>query len=55
MGSVFLMLSSENYTLPQPKEPGFFKNEGPFEVDSLSGKMESSSTSEITITLLEPR
>ena len=55
MASVILMLSSENYTLPQPKKPGFFKNEGPLEVDSSSGKMVSSSTSEITITSWGPR
>ena len=54
MASVILMLSSENL-LPQPKEPGFFKDKSPFEVDSSPSKIASSSTGEITITLLEPR
>ncbi|KAM3755253.1 hypothetical protein ACB098_02G026900 [Castanea mollissima] len=54
ISSVVLMLGSES-ALPQPKQPGFFlekdSNEGRF----LTSKHESSSTNEITITLLEAR
>ena len=56
MASVFMMLSSENYTLLQPKEPGFFKDKCPFEVESSSNKTASSSSNcEITMSLPEPR
>ncbi|XP_031281337.1 G-type lectin S-receptor-like serine/threonine-protein kinase At4g27290 [Pistacia vera] len=54
MSSVVVMLGSEN-ELPQPKQPGFLmdrKSQGP---DSSLGKPESSSTNEITISLLEAR
>jgi hypothetical protein len=54
MSSVVVILGSES-TLPQPKKPGFFlekdSNEGP----GFSSKHESSSTNEITITILEAR
>ncbi|KDP38990.1 hypothetical protein JCGZ_00747 [Jatropha curcas] len=54
VASVVLMLGSEN-ALPQPKQPGYFKDRGPAESDSTSGKQDSSSTNEMTISLLEPR
>jgi hypothetical protein len=47
MTSVVVMLSSEN-TLPKPKEPGFLIKK--FSVDG-----ESSSTNEITISLIDAR
>uniref|UniRef100_A0A2N9FCL3 non-specific serine/threonine protein kinase n=2 Tax=Fagus sylvatica TaxID=28930 RepID=A0A2N9FCL3_FAGSY len=54
MSSVVVILGSES-ALPQPKKPGFFlekdSNEGP----GFSSKHESSSTNEITITILEAR
>ncbi|XP_044502540.1 G-type lectin S-receptor-like serine/threonine-protein kinase At4g27290 [Mangifera indica] len=54
VSSVVVMLHSEN-VLPEPKQPGFLmdrKSQGP---DPSSGKAESSSTNEITISLLEAR
>ena len=55
MASVILMLSSEYYILPQPKEPGFLKDQAPFEVDSSSSKIASSMNCEITMSLVDPR
>ncbi|KAK4576392.1 hypothetical protein RGQ29_027095 [Quercus rubra] len=54
LSTVLLMLGSES-VLPQPKEPGFFIDKGPHDANSSSSKNESSSTNEITITLLDPR
>ncbi|XP_011016742.1 PREDICTED: G-type lectin S-receptor-like serine/threonine-protein kinase SD1-1 [Populus euphratica] len=54
MASVVLMLGGEK-TLPKPKEPGFFKDRGPVEAYSSSSKVESSSTNEISTSVLEPR
>lgn len=54
MASVVLMLGGER-TLPKPKEPGFFKDRGPVEAHSSSSKVESSSTNEISTSVLEPR
>ncbi|KAG6790539.1 hypothetical protein POTOM_006695 [Populus tomentosa] len=54
MASVVLMLGGEK-TLPKPKEPGFFKDRGPVEASSSSSKVESSSTNEISTSVLEPR
>ncbi|XP_019449117.1 PREDICTED: G-type lectin S-receptor-like serine/threonine-protein kinase At4g27290 isoform X2 [Lupinus angustifolius] len=54
MTSVILMLSSEN-TLPQPKKPGFLIEMESIVGESSSGKHISSSTNEITVTILEAR
>ncbi|KAF7822804.1 G-type lectin S-receptor-like serine/threonine-protein kinase [Senna tora] len=55
MGSVVTMLSSEN-ALFQPKEPGFLIEKSSMNgVQSYSNEILSSSTNEITITLLEAR
>lgn len=56
MALVFVMLSSEN-ALPEPKEPGFLIERTSVEGDYSSTKdmMMSSSTNEITMTLLHAR
>ncbi|KAL0001022.1 hypothetical protein SO802_014803 [Lithocarpus litseifolius] len=54
ISSVVVMLGSES-ALPQPKQPGFFLEKDSNEGQSLTSKHESSSTNEITITLLEAR
>jgi len=54
MSSVVLMLGSES-SLPQPKEPGFFIENDSYEPHSCSSKQESSTTNEISVTLLEAR
>ena len=56
MSSVVLMLSSEN-SLPNPREPGYYTEKALVGKDHSSRKLEnpSSSTNEITITMLEAR
>ena len=54
MASVVLILCNE-ISLPQPKEPGFYRDKGPLESESSSTKKESSSTNEITFSLLDDR
>ncbi|XP_034905935.1 G-type lectin S-receptor-like serine/threonine-protein kinase At4g27290 [Populus alba] len=54
MATVVWMLGGEN-TLPQPKEPGFFKGSGPFGPSSSSSNIESYSNNEFTASLLYPR
>ncbi|KAK9268594.1 hypothetical protein L1049_000349 [Liquidambar formosana] len=54
MSSIVLMLSSES-ALPQPKQPGFFTERNPVEGYSSSGKPESCSANEITVTWLSAR
>ncbi|KAF2292144.1 hypothetical protein GH714_014545 [Hevea brasiliensis] len=54
MSSVVVMLSSGN-PLPQPKQPGFFMERTAAEVDTSSNTHQSSSTNEVTVTILEPR
>ncbi|KAF9666889.1 hypothetical protein SADUNF_Sadunf16G0275700 [Salix dunnii] len=54
MSTVVWMLGGEN-TLPQPKEPGFFKGSGPYEPSSSSSNIELSSANEITTSLMYPR
>ncbi|KAI5605676.1 hypothetical protein BDE02_01G368000 [Populus trichocarpa] len=54
MATVVWMLGGEN-TLPQPKEPGFFKGSGPFRPSSSSKNTELFSNNEITSSLLYPR
>nr|TKR75088.1 G-type lectin S-receptor-like serine/threonine-protein kinase [Populus alba] len=54
MATVVWMLGGEN-TLPQPKEPGFFKGSGPFGPSSSSSNIELSSNNEFTASLLYPR
>lgn len=49
MASVVLMLGSETALLPQPKEPGFLKEE------SSSSNHVSWSTNEISVSVLEAR
>ncbi|KAI9186149.1 hypothetical protein LWI28_014189 [Acer negundo] len=53
MSSVVVMLSSEG-SLPQPKQPGFFAERNQPESESSSSNHISSSTNEVTISLLEP-
>ncbi|XP_043810810.1 receptor-like serine/threonine-protein kinase SD1-8 isoform X3 [Manihot esculenta] len=55
MASVVLMLGSETALLPQPKEPGFFKDKGPTEAESSSSNHVSWSTNEISVSVLEAR
>ncbi|XP_065862203.1 G-type lectin S-receptor-like serine/threonine-protein kinase At4g27290 [Euphorbia lathyris] len=54
MESVVLMLSSE-IELGEPKEPGYYRDKGPLEIDYSSSRVESSSTNELTYSLPEPR
>ncbi|KAK0600266.1 hypothetical protein LWI29_013246 [Acer saccharum] len=55
MSTVALMLGSEG-SLPQPRQPGFFTERNLTEPESSSSsKQQSSSTNEITISLLDPR
>ncbi|KAK0602888.1 hypothetical protein LWI29_037903 [Acer saccharum] len=54
MSSVVVMLSSEG-SLPQPKQPGFFTERNLPESESSSSKHLSSSTNEVTISMLQPR
>ncbi|XP_023521885.1 G-type lectin S-receptor-like serine/threonine-protein kinase At4g27290 [Cucurbita pepo subsp. pepo] len=54
MSNVVLMLSSETI-LAQPKQPGFYMERDSLKADSISGKNESSTTNELTISLMEAR
>ncbi|XWS52136.1 hypothetical protein CRYUN_Cryun11dG0041300 [Craigia yunnanensis] len=54
MSSVVLMLGSETALL-EPKEPGFLINKKSLETDSSSRKIESSSTNDVSISILEGR
>ncbi|KAF7141125.1 hypothetical protein RHSIM_Rhsim06G0191400 [Rhododendron simsii] len=56
MSSMVLMLGSEG-SLPWPKQPGFFTERNLFEADTSTSKNAPSSTStnDLTITVLEPR
>ncbi|GLT56123.1 hypothetical protein SLA2020_291940 [Shorea laevis] len=54
MSSVVLILGSE-IALTQPKEPSFLFDKQSFEIDSPFGKPESSSTNQLSLTVLEPR
>ncbi|GKV19859.1 hypothetical protein SLEP1_g30064 [Rubroshorea leprosula] len=54
MSSVVLMLGSET-ELVQPKEPGFLFDKKSPEIDPLFTKLESSSTNELSLSVLEPR
>ncbi|KAJ0045011.1 hypothetical protein Pint_04366 [Pistacia integerrima] len=54
MSTVVLMLSSD-IILPQPKKPGFYAERSLTGGDSSTGKQDTSSTNEVTVTLLEPR
>ncbi|XP_048323665.2 receptor-like serine/threonine-protein kinase SD1-8 [Ziziphus jujuba] len=54
MSYVVFMLGCDN-ALPEPKQPGFSLGKDNVAGDSSSNKLESSSTNEITVTLLELR
>ncbi|GLT56079.1 hypothetical protein SLA2020_291520 [Shorea laevis] len=54
MSSVVLMLGSEA-ELVQPKEPGYLFDKKSPEIDPLFIKLESSSTNELSLSVLEPR
>lgn len=54
MSNVVLMLSSES-ALTQPKQPEFYMERDSFKVDSLLSRNESSTTNELTTTVLEAR
>ncbi|KAJ7946882.1 Receptor protein kinase [Quillaja saponaria] len=56
MSTVVLMLSSENASMPQPKNPGFCLGKNPVETDSSSSKQEESCTvNYVTVTMLDAR
>jgi len=48
------MLGGES-ALPKPKEPAFLNHRAPGESSLSSSKVGSSSTNEITVSVLEPR
>ncbi|KAL9345944.1 hypothetical protein Peur_060797 [Populus x canadensis] len=54
MASVVWMLGGES-ALPKPKEPAFLNHRAPGESSLSSSKIGSSSTNEITVSVLEPR
>ncbi|EEF27568.1 conserved hypothetical protein [Ricinus communis] len=54
MSTLVLMLGGES-SLPQPKQPGFFTERNLPEDESSSSYYKSTSTNEITMTMLEPR
>lgn len=54
MSSVVVMLDSEG-SLPLPKQPGFFTERNLTDSESSSSKYISSSTNEISLSMLEPR
>ncbi|KAH7544255.1 hypothetical protein JRO89_XS15G0136500 [Xanthoceras sorbifolium] len=54
MSTVALMLGGDG-SLPQPKQPGFFTERNLPESESSSSKHQSSSTYEITMSLLDPQ
>lgn len=56
MSTVVLMMSSENGTIAQPKNPGFCLGRKPTETDSSSSKQEESCTvNQVTVTMLNAR
>ena len=55
MSSVLFMLDSENDSLPQPKQPGFYVERVPADTDSSSSLNKSHASTEITITKLHGR
>ncbi|XP_077220341.1 receptor-like serine/threonine-protein kinase SD1-8 [Tasmannia lanceolata] len=55
MSSVVLMLSSENPTLLQPKQPGFVSGKSLTMIDSSSTGQDSGTGNEVTVTMLEAR
>ncbi|KAL5731105.1 G-type lectin S-receptor-like serine/threonine-protein kinase SD1-1 [Ranunculus cassubicifolius] len=52
MSSVLSMLDNDDVLLPRPKQPGFYTEQPPLELDSSSSKYVDFSTDEETITLL---
>lgn len=54
MSSVVLMLGSET-ALGEPKEPSFLIDKKSLESDSSPSKIESSSTNDVSISILEGR
>ncbi|KAM0952366.1 putative protein kinase RLK-Pelle-DLSV family [Dioscorea sansibarensis] len=55
MSSVLLMLSGDKAVLPYPKEPGFRVRDVPYQMDTVSSKPTSSSTSEMSVTQIVGR
>lgn len=56
MSAVVLMLSSENASLAQPKQPGFCLGRNPLETNSLSSKQDESCTvNQVTVTMIDGR
>ncbi|GMY37019.1 G-type lectin S-receptor-like serine/threonine-protein kinase At4g27290 [Fagus crenata] len=55
ISSVLLMLDSENSSLPQPKQPGFYTERSVTETDSLPTGKSPYTTNELTITMLQGR
>lgn len=55
MSSALLMLDSEDPSLPQPQQPGFYTERFPAEADSSSTGKRQYATNEVTITMLQGR
>ncbi|XP_015574228.2 G-type lectin S-receptor-like serine/threonine-protein kinase At4g27290 isoform X1 [Ricinus communis] len=55
MSQVVLMLDSENLTLPQPKQPGFYTERFLTETDSSSTGVKCYTRNEVEVTLLQGR
>ena len=53
--SVLLMLDSENSSLPQPKQPGFYTERSITETDLSSSGITPYTATELTITMLQGR
>lgn len=55
ISSVLLMLDSENSSLPEPKQPGFYTERSVTETDSLPTGKSPYTANELTITMLQGR
>ncbi|KAJ0983538.1 hypothetical protein J5N97_011793 [Dioscorea zingiberensis] len=55
MPSVLVMLSGDSALLPYPKEPGFAVRSVPYQMESVSSKPNSSSTYDMSVTLVQGR
>jgi len=55
MSSVLLMLDSDDASLPEPQQPGFYTERFLAEADSSSTGKRQYATNEVTITMLQGR
>ena len=55
ISSVLFMLDSENASLPQPKQPGFYAERSFIDTDSSSSMNKRNVSAEITVTVLQER